>query len=693
MPSDARLETDSAPLTLLPMYGHTCGNRSPLTCHLKCDSACAKDVPNRSSAPTFRDVAAQQLSRRHLLAAGGALAAAAAVPAWLPPEATAAPARPAPLTFAPIAPVAATVDAMTVPDGYEWTTILRWGDPLFQNSPVFDPTLPDADAQELQFGYNNDYLDILVEDRRGRAALLCCNHEYVNRSIMFPPLPPAQELEAIRATIAAVGLSVVELRRNGSGQPWRYVRGGRRNRRITAATLFRLTGPAAGSDLVKTVDDPSGTRVLGTFGNCAGGTTPWGTILSGEENFNTYFLADPAARGSRRYGLGRPASGATETRWETVDRRFNATLAGYENEPRRFGYIVEIDPSDPTSTPRKHTAMGRFKHEGANVRVDANGTVVAYMGDDERFDYLYKFVARRKFTPGNSARARRRNLRLLEDGDLYVATFRGDRQPTDIDNLGEGDWIPLTRNGESAVPGFTTAEVLVFTREAADAVDATPMDRPEDVEPNLKTGKVYVACTNNTVRGTADNVATAQVDESVVDAANPRARNKDGHVIEITERRNRGDATSFEWNLFLVCGDPADPAVRTYFGGYPTPVTPISCPDNVAFDSTGRSLWVATDGQPSSIAKADGLFRVDLAGADRGKVEQFLAVPREAETCGPVIHDRDGSVFVAVQHPGENGTWAEQHSFFPDYVQPGERPGRGEWRGPRPSVVQVTRRR
>ena len=673
------------------MYGRTCGNRSPVTCQLKCSSACAHEVPNRSGAPTFRDIATLQLSRRQVLVAGSALSAAVAIPGWLPEESSAAPRlTKATLAFTPIAPVDPLVDDVTVPAGYDWKAILRWGDPLFRNSPAFDPAVPNANHQELQFGYNNDYLDILVTDRRGRKALLCCNHEYVNRSIMFPPLSFPQEFEAIRATIAAVGMSVVELERNGRGRPWRYLRGGRKNRRITAATPFRLTGPAAGDALVTTVADPSGRRVLGTFGNCAGGTTPWGTILSGEENFNTYFLADASARGSRRYGLGVPTSGATENKWEMVDPRFNATLDGFENEPHRFGYIVEIDPSDPTSTPRKHTAMGRFKHEGANVRVDPNGTVVAYMGDDERFDYLYKFVARRKYTPGNSARARRRNLELLTEGDLYVAKFSGEKQPVEVDNLGTGEWIPLTRDGRSLVAGFSDAEVLVFTREAADAVDATPMDRPEDVEPSLRSGKVYVACTNNTSRGLPDNPATAQVNESLTDAPNPRPRNKDGHVIEITERGNRGDAATFSWNLFLVCGDPADAAITTYFGGYPTPITPISCPDNVAFDSRG-TLWVATDGQPTAIAKADGLFRVGLTGADRGKVEQFLAVPREAETCGPVIHDRDGSVFVAVQHPGENGSWAAQRSYFPDFVPAGERPGRGEWRGPRPSIVQVTK--
>ena len=669
---------------LLPMAGQTHGNRSAVTCHLKCGSACAHPAPNTSTEPTFAEIARRQLSRRSVLIGTGAIAAAAALPAGgLALPAAAAP--PPGLPFDPIAPVPDGVDAFTVPRNYQWTAILRWGDPLFSDSPAFNPNVPDAEAQERQFGYNNDYLDILVTDRRGRRALLCCNHEYVNREIMFPPTSSAaEEREVIKALMAAVGLSVVELRRNDRGRPWRYVRDGDKNRRITAYTPFALTGPAAGSDLVKTAADPTGRRVLGTLGNCAGGTTPWGTILSGEENFNNYFLATGTERGQARYGLT-DASAPSGSSFELVDPRFDARSADYVNEPNRFGYIVEIDPDDPTSTPVKHTAMGRFKHEGANVRVDADGTVVAYMGDDERFDYLYKFVARRKYRPGNSSAARRHNKLILSDGDLYVAKFSGSMRP-DGANLGRGTWIPLTLNGRSMVPGMTVAEVLVYTRLAADQVKPTPMDRPEDVEPNRRTGKVYVACTNNSDRGVAAG-------RPGPDAANPRTRNKDGHVIELTEFRNRADATTFTWNIFLLCGDPADESVLTYFAGWDGPVSPIACPDNVAFDSTNRNLWVATDGQPSAIKYADGLFLVPIEGRERGHVEQFLAVPEGAETCGPVIHDRDGSVFVAVQHPGEGGTWEAQTSFFPDYVAAGERPRRGEWRGPRPSVVQVTRRR
>ncbi|MCE0537204.1 PhoX family phosphatase [Kineosporia rhizophila] len=666
----------------LPMLGLTHGNRSAVTCHLKCDSACARPAPNSSCEPSFQSIASAALSRRTLLAGGGVLAAAVAMPVVHAQGAEAAAsgtwATPSPLRFTPIESVEATVDAFTVPKGFRWDPIIRWGDPLFENSPEFDPTKPDAKAQALQFGYNNDYLDIIETNKRGTEALLVCNHEYTNRQIMFPPTTSeAEEAEVLRTLKAAHGMAVVELERRRRGEKWEYVRGAKNNRRITADTPFLIDGPAAGSALLKTKDDPEGVLALGTFGNCAGGTTPWGTVLSGEENFNGYFVADPAARGSKRYGLTNTPSSYG---WEKVDPRFDATKAGYANEPHRFGWIVEIDPTDPKSTPVKHTAMGRMKHEGANVRVDSDGTVVAYMGDDERFDYLYKFVAKNKFRKGDSRAARKHNLKLLSEGDLYVAKFTGEMRQ-DNANLGSGTWIPLTKDGKSAVPGFTLDEVLVFTREAADAVKATPMDRCEDVQPSLKSGKVYVACTNNTNRGADGKPAP--------DAANPVKGNKNGHIIEITERKNKADATKFEWNLFMVCGDTDE--AGTYFAGWDGPVAPISCPDNVAFDSAGN-LWISTDGQPGTISKNDGLFRVPVAGKERGHLVQFLAVPVEAETCGPVVHDKDGSVFVAVQHPGENGTWAAQHSYFPDYVKDGQKPGKGDWRGPRPSVVQITRK-
>ncbi len=675
----------------LPMADHARGKRLAVTCQYKCANACLGPECNSSHNETFQEVAAAALSRRALLGLGAAGAVAVAVgglrgqtPLSGPGSsgvggAGAAFARPAggSLPFDPIAPVNRLVDEFTVPAGYTWRPIIRWGDPLFSNAPAFDINAQSPAAQAVQFGYNSDYLDI-VADPSGKTGVLVNNHEYVNPEIMFAPTTDAAELQR-RGDIykAAQGMSVVEITRKRTGQPWSYVVDGKRNRRITVETVFELTGPAAGSDLVKTAADPEGRWVHGTLGNCAGGTTPWGTILSGEENFNGYFAWAADTPAQKRYQSS--SSTSTSTGWDKYDPRFDAHNPDYVNEPNRFGYIVEIDPQDPTSTPRKHTAMGRFKHEGANVIVAEDGRVVAYMGDDERNDYLYKFVSKNKISG-----SRKKNLQLLSEGDLYVAKFAGNSPagqitgtgalPADGKFDGSGTWIPLTQNGQSVVPGFTTDQVLVYTRLAADAVGATKMDRPEDVEPNPKTGKVYLALTNNSGRSAA-----------TLDEANPVTGNRYGHVIEMTETAGQA-GTTFGWSILLLCGDPALFA-NTYFAGFPKElVSPISCPDNVAFDSAGN-LWISTDGAPSTIGYNDGLFLVPLEGAERGHVQQFLSVPREAETCGPVIHDKDGLVFVAVQHPGEGGTFAAPTSFFPDY----DSTAPGSVRAPRPSVVQVYR--
>ena len=549
------------------------------------------------------------------------------------------------------------------------------GRPRPARSPVFDVENQTARAQQGQFGYNCDYLDIIETNRRGTRALLVANHEYTNEAIMFPPDMDPDTV--VRTAWAAHGMSVVELERRRRGAGWRYRADGRKNRRITLDTPFVFDGPARGSDLLKTAEDPRGVRVRGTLNNCSGGTTPWGTILSGEENFNQYFLADGTTPEEARYGLG-PTQ---DTRnWRSVDPRWDATREAYRNEPNRFGWIVEIDPERPGSTPVKHTAMGRFKHEGANVIVNDDGHVVAYMGDDERFDYVYRFVSRDRYRRGAGAAAARHNRRLLSNGDLSVARFTGDGLDDGVSD-GSGEWLPLTRDGRSMVPGFSLEEVLVYTRLAADAVSPTKMDRPEDVQPNLHNGRIYVACTNNTDRGKPGKEGPTE--------PNPRNANKDGHVVEMIPRGGDHTARRFTWNLLLICGDPD--TAGTYFGGYEGPVSPISCPDNVAFDSRG-TLWVSTDGQNSSLEYCDGLYKVPLDGSERGRVQQFLAVPTGAETCGPVIHDREDSVFVAVQHPGEDGTWEAQQSRFPDYVPPGRSARRGQFAGPRPAVVQVTRR-
>ncbi|MEE1618415.1 alkaline phosphatase PhoX [Brachybacterium sp. J153] len=659
------------------------GKRSAVTCQLKCASQCAFGECNHSDNPTFRDIASRALSRRTMLggstaavaiglagtqgafAAGGAAPAAPVGPApALAPNGTA-------LDFEAIAPVAADVDEFTVPEGFEWHTVIRWGDPLFDDAPEFDWNAQSAEAQKLQFGYNNDYTEIQeIPGSDGKRAVMFVNHEYTNENIMLPADTDADD--AIEIGMAAHGLTVVELERKDAVSPYTYVKSAELNRRILLTDEFELTGPAAGDDLVKTVEDPEGRTVLGTLGNCAGGLTPWGTLLSGEENFHGYFRSAGTSEAEQRYGL---RDSATARGWEGKYDRYDARIEGYENEPNRFGYIVEVDPFDPTSTPRKHTSLGRFKHEGANVIVAADGRVVAYSGDDEVFDYLYKFVSRDTYEEGN----KKHNMTLLENGDLYVAKFTGKSPADEIDGSGKvpsdgsfdgtGEWLPLVVDGESKVEGFTVAEVLVHTRLAADKVGPTKMDRCEDVEPSLHTGRVYVACTNNSGRGTEGKAG--------VDEVNPRTENRDGHVVEIDEGDDQ-TSTEFSWNLLMVCGDPAQ-GDQTYFSGFPVDqVSPISCPDNLAFDSVGN-LWISTDGAPSGIGYNDGLFRVTLDGEARGRVEQFLSVPMDGETCGPIIRDQDKTAFVSVQHPGEDGEWGAHTSYFPDF----------DGQGPKPSVIQV----
>jgi secreted PhoX family phosphatase len=329
--------------------------------------------------------------------------------------------------------------------------------------------------------------------------------------------------------------------------------------------------------------------------------------------------------------------------------------------------------------------LGRFKHEGANVTVAADGRVVAYMGDDERFDYVYKFVSADTVDRRTGPRARRRNLQLLTRGTLYVARFRGDG-PEDERYDGSGTWIPLTSDTESFVDGMSVAEVLIDTRLAADKVSPTKMDRPEDIEVNPVNGRVYCALTNNSQRDTAGET----------DEANPlwqsRTRpelgaplvtqggNRNGYILEMDPANGNHAGRNFFWRLMLVCGDPRAP--ETFFAGYPKEkVSPISCPDNVAFDAEGN-LWISTDG--NALGSNDGLFRVPTAGPDRGRVQQFLTVPYGAEACGPFITDDQRSVFIAPQHPGETSgaTFENPTSTWPD---------RNGY--PRPSVVCVYEKR
>ena len=670
--------------TLLPLLTSHQSGRSALTCRMRCGDACSQEVPNDSDNTYFGDVLAESLSRRGLLKAGAIVAATGALSTVLGQDAAYAGPKPKPtgkdapgLRFDPV-PVN-TLDAVSIPNGYEQQVVIGWGDRLFSDAPAFDVHNQTAAAQQRQFGYNNDYVGLLPTGKGTQ--LLVVNHEYTDEHLMFPGYDAANPtVEQVEIAWAAHGLSIVAVKESKASGQLTPVVDHPLNRRLHTSPEFELAGPAAGADLLKTSADPSGTTVLGTLNNCSGGLTPWGTWLTAQENFNQYFanaasVADPTDKARlARYGM---SGGASERQWEKFDDRFDLTKE--PNEANRFGWIVEVDPYDPQSTPKLHTALGRFKHEAAQPRITTDGRVAVYMGDDERFDYFYKFVSTDKYKSSGSNAARAHNMTLLDNGTLYVARFTGNSPTSEIDGSGKlpsdgkfdgtGAWIALASGTTSYVEGMTAEEVYIFTRLAADKVGATKMDRPEDIEPNPATGVVYVVLTNNSDRGKAGKPGADEV--------NPRNQNRSGQIVEVTETGNDAAATTFNWGIFLVCGDPAD--TSTYFAGFDkSQVSPISCPDNVAFDKYGN-LWIATDG--NALGYHDGLFGVATSGKYRGQIRQFLSVPNGAETCGPVITDE--RILVAVQHPGEtdDATFESPTSHWPD----------GGSSVPRPSVVAVWR--
>ena len=463
---------------------------------------------------------------------------------------------------------------------------MRWGDPLRTGTERMTIDNATRGRQEKTFGWNADlnaYFPLSTGSEP--AGLMCVNHEYTEGARMFRNYdyerPTRRQVDV---EIAAHGMSIVKLRRGESG--WTVDLRSRLNRRITGFTPMKITGPLASHELMETSDDPTGRRVQGMLNNCAGGKTPWGTVLTAEENFNQYFANNDRLHNRRqhlmneRYGV---FGGASRWRWEQHYERFDVSREPHE--VNRFGYIVEIDPHDPSFVPKKRTALGRFKHEAATVGFADSGQAVVYSGDDERFEYMYKFV-----TAGIYDEDRREaNLTLLDSGVLHVARFNDD---------GTGEWLPLV-GGAGPLAHLSQAEVLLNTRGAADLLGATPMDRPEDVEVNPRNNRVYVCLTNNNLRDAGDE-----------NAVNPRANNTYGHVLEITEDGGDLGATTFTWEFFLLCGDPEDDS--TWFAGFDkSQVSAIAAPDNLAFDEYGN-VWIATDGQPHSLGVNDALYAVPL---------------------------------------------------------------------------------
>ncbi len=621
---------------------------------------------NSTVNQTFSDVAATRFSRRAALTGLLATTALTAAGGLVPSRARAATVESS-LTFAEIPH--AMDDKLHVAEGYDAQVLLRWGDKVAADAPDFDPAKQSAASQAKQFGYNCDfiaYMPLPAGSTNSENGLLFVNHEYTDPHVMFPGF--ADDKAAAEGTTAdsaaieleAHGASVVEIKKESGA--WKVVDGSSYNRRITLNTEMTLSGPAAGHDRLKTSADASGKIVLGMINNCGGGWTPWGTVLTAEENFHQYFGGDPAgtaeAANYKRYGI----KGEPSYPWGKFVDRFDVTKE--LNEPNRFGWVVEINPYDPNWKPVKRTALGRFKHEAAATAISADGRLVLYSGDDERFEYVYKFVSNGTFDPAKGIE----NAALLDDGTLYVAKFSAE---------GGVDWLPLI-HGEGPLTeanGFKSqADILIETRRAADLLEPTKMDRPEDVDIDPLTGRVYVVMTKNDKRKAEQ-----------VDAMNPRPENRWGHIIEMTPPAKDGKvdhaATTFAWDMFIQAGDPRDAAQQAKYGGEVSESGWFANPDNIAFDHKGR-MWIATDGFPDH-GVHDGVWATDTEGAGRAVTRHFLGCPNGAELCGPAFTPDGQSFFVSVQHPGEDANYDAPSTRWPDFA---------DNMPPRPSVVAVVKK-
>ncbi len=623
---------------------------------------------------------------------------------------------------ASVAPVA---DMVRVPSGYNAQLFVAWGDPIMPDgAPFIGDASETAEQQERQFGEHNDGMHFFPlrsdsreygeregddEDDDGddgklksQAGILCVNNEYTHEDILFPDgqVGAGYTIAKTRKSQAAHGVSILAARRKRG--KWGVKRKSRFGRRITANTPVVIAGPAAGHALMQTNEYvvtatgsiPTGNRTdgysgLGTVNNCAHGITPWGTFLTCEENFNGNFgataplpgaTASEAGKMYNRYGLTAAGFGY---RWHTTDPRWD--MSANPNEPNHFGWVVEIDPYDPRARPVKRTAMGRFKHESAQYVVDKDDRVAFYMGDDERNEYIYKFVCKRPLNRKNESA----NRNLLNEGTLYVAKFGSDLT---------GRWIPLVPGtiGVDGValrenPNFAgiddadvLAKILIKARMAGDAVGATMMDRPEWTGARPRIGgfgevEVYCTLTNNNRRGSAatptsnkaDGSTTAGSSRPAVDAANPREDNIYGHIIRWREAGKSVTATAFAWDIFVQAGDTLSAKVARPTNDYkgnivdmPNGSADFGAPDGLWFDSFGR-LWVQTDqvGDGSGDWVNIGANCMACADPNTGEMRRFLTSPNRCEVTGVTMTPDGRTMFVGIQHPGEDSTAANPTQF------------------------------
>lgn len=530
---------------------------------------------------------------------------------------------------------ASTADTVVVPEGFSWSTVVNWGDPLFSDAPEFDWSVRGtAEAQAKAFGDNTDGMHLFSIDGH---AVLAVNNEYTNLEIINVSGRPETD-DDVRKGMLAHGITIVELAEDGDG--WGAVVDSPYNRRITPETPMRISGPAAGHDLLKTEADPTGTTSLGTWNNCANGKTPWGTYLTCEENFNGYYSSSDESYtptpAQDRYGIRTSDWGYG---WARIDERFD--ISKHPNESNRNGYVVEIDPSDASSTPIKRTALGRIKHENAELVVNGDGRVVVYMGDDERGEFLYRYVSDGVYSLGGD------NSALLDEGTLYAAHFTDD---------GRGEWRELSPEAT----GMDAAEICIHTRMAASAVGATTMDRPEWVAANPTKAEVYAALTNNKNRGVKPN---AGGDETPVGGPNPRPENRYGQVVRWWPDDGDHTAAGFGWDLYVMAGNPAVQEGAEAGSANVTVGNMFNSPDGLAFDNAGL-LWIQTDGEYSNEGDFEGMGNNQMLAGDTatGEIRRFLVGPVGCEVTGLTWSPDRRTMFVGIQHPGEDATgstWPE----------------------------------
>lgn len=614
----------------------------------------------RPEVQDFDGVVERAISRRGFL--GGVLAfgsGAAAMGAGLL-KGTTAMAQPA--SRFPFTPIAAQTDGTVhVPEGYTWKTLVRWGDALFSDAEgAYDPKAGvSVEFADRVMGENTDGMELFHVDGR---EILVVNSEYTNNKTNLPHredgLPGS--LDDVRILQHLQGVTVMEVAQGDEG--WNVVVDSPYNRRIHHNTPMTFSGPAAGHDLLKTEADPTGMESLGTFNNCGSGRTPWGSYLTCEENFNGYFGAasDVSADeivmdGFKRYGV-RTQVDAGRYNYHGFDARFD--IATNPNEPHRAGYIVEIDPANPDMTPIKHTALGRFKHENAAYGIATDGRVVVYMGDDERGEFMYRWVSRDVYVPGEDTST------LLIDGTLSVAVFEDDMS---------GRWVPLT----PATTGMDAAMISVFTRMAASKVGATTMDRHEWIAVHPNAPEAYCCLTNNSRRGVLNDDGTVRTnaggDPMTVNAVNPRETNRFGQIVRWRPEGGDHGADGFAWDLYVMAGNPtvadgANAGTANINAG-----NLFNSPDGMQIDSTGL-IWIQTDGDDSNEGDFAGMGNNQMLAGDpvTGRIERFLTGPNGCEVTGLTWSSDRRTMFVGIQHPGSN---------WPD----------GEGNLPRSAVITVTR--